>query len=155
MIIGMKRLLILFGISLFFVGVSAQNIKFLKGTEQHWVGGVCCSYGTNYIMYLESSDTVNFIHIDTVWIGDKFFVEGGQNRLDLFKNVRKGITTYRITALSSWSNKNDSDLKIVEETKGPKPPHYKGKACLIYYSGKQRKFIPVPEFMKLNTVNYP
>jgi hypothetical protein len=105
-------------------------------------------------MYLESTDTVNFINIDTVWIGDKFFSEGGQNSLTNFKNTRKGKTTYRITAASFWKSNNDTDYPG-KEPSTIKPPHYKGKACLIYYQNKQRKIISVPEFMRLNTLAYP
>lgn len=151
----MKKVLLLSFILLAIGSSYAQKIQFLKATEQHWVGGVCCSYGTNYIMYLESTDTVNFIKIDTVWIGDKFFSEGQQHSLTNYKNVRKGKTTYRITAASIWKSNNDSDLLNQEETSALKPPRYKGKACLIYYLNKQRKIISVPEFMKLNTLAYP
>jgi hypothetical protein len=151
----MKKLLLLSLISLFVVRAFAQDIKFLKATEQHWVGGVCCSYGTNYIIYLESTDTINFIHFDTVWIGDRFFAEGAKNNLKNFKIARKGKTTYTITASSSWRSNNDIDIQKMEETSSLKPPRYKGKGCLVYYAGKQRKIISIPEFVLLSTLAYP
>jgi hypothetical protein len=152
---NMKKFLFFLVFSQFSTLADAQTIKFLNATEQHWVGGVCCSYGINYDFYFESADTVNFVHIDTVWIGEKFFTEGGKNNLTNFKNVRQHKTTYHISAASIWNTKNDEDLKIVLETSGPRPPHYKGKACLIYCTDRQRKMISVPEFKKLNTVAYP
>ena len=143
-------------ISLFLCGANAQNINFLKATEQHWVGGVCCSYGTTYIMYLESTDTLHFIHFDTIWIENKFFTEAAtNNKLTNFKNVRKGKTTYSITASSSWRSNTYIDAHKIEEVSTVKPPHYKGKGCLIYYEGKQRRIISIPEFVLLSTLNYP
>jgi len=132
----------------------AQQIKFLNATEQHWIGGVCCNYGINYVIYLESTDTINFIHIDTVWIGEKFYAEKLKNNLTNYKNVRKGKTTYRITASSIWDSNTAKGEEFIEQKSSIKPPKHKGKACLIYYSGKERKIISVPKFTKLGTVVY-
>lgn len=150
----MKRLLFL-SIIIISITCHAQEIKFLKATEQHWVGGVCCRYGTNYIFYLESTDTVNFIRIDSVWIGDRLFSEDRRYKLTNYYNVKKGVTTYRITASFSWDQKDSTDMKYIMEHLDVKPPRYKGVACLMYYSGKQLQVIPVKEFAKLNSIAYP
>ncbi len=151
----MKKSLFFCLIFLSLWAAQAQKINFLKAQEQHWVGGVCCSYGINYHFYFESTDTIHFIHIDSVWIGDRLFVEGEKNSLTNFKNVRKGKTTYHITAASIWNSALNKGEEIVELDPAIHPPHYKGKACLVYYADKQRKIIPVPEFMKLGTIAYP
>jgi len=119
------------------------------------VGGVCCKYGTNYIFYLESTDTINFINIDSVWIGDRLFAKDRKFKLNNYYNVKNGKTTYRITASTLWDNKDSTDMKFVEEHLDVKPPRYKGVACLMYYSDKQLQLIPVKEFTKLNSIAYP
>ena len=150
----MKKILTL-SIMLFIGGnCFAQKIKFLDATEQHWISGVCCSYGINYIIYLESNDTTIFIHIDTVWVGDKLFVEKQKNNLTNYKNVRKGKTTYRITLSSSWDSNTSKSEEFTEHKSDIKPPKYNGKACLIYYIGKEKKQINVPRFLKLGTITY-
>jgi hypothetical protein len=150
-----KRFLLSVVILFIYCNSYAQKIQFLKATEQHWVGGVCCSYGTNFIMYLQSNDTIHFIHIDTVWIGDKMYVENQPFNLNNYKNARKGITTYRITASTSWNKETSQGQEILDQKSPVKPPHYKGKGCLIYYSGKKRQIISVPEFVKLSPLAYP
>jgi hypothetical protein len=150
----MKKIIALCFIFISILSSNAQNIKFLNAQEQHWVGGICCSYGVNYNFYFESSDTLKFIHIDTVWIGEKFFTED-QNSLTNFKNVRKGKTTYHITVSTRWNSNTSKGEEIIQQKPAFKTPHYKGKACMIYYMGKQRRIIPVPDFMKLSTIAYP
>jgi hypothetical protein len=148
---NMKKWAVILSVLISF-SAQAQKIKFLNATEQHWVGGECCSYGVNYLIYLESTDTVSFIHIDTAWIGDKLFTEKQKNNLANFKNVRKGKTTFRITMSSSWSNDINKGEEIRDQKPPVDPPKYKGKACLIYYTGKQRNIISVKNFIKLSSV---
>ncbi len=150
----MKKLLFLFIILFVFENGFAQKIKFLNATEQHWVSGVCCSYGINYIIYLESNDTINYIHVDSVWVGEKLFVEKQKNKLSNFKIVRKGKTTYSIMLASSWDSNTSKSEEFTEHKSGIKPPKYSGKACLIYYTGKEKKQINVPRFLKLGTITY-
>jgi hypothetical protein len=142
----------------YIVGVtlmSAQNIKILSATEQSWSGGQCCSHGVDYVITIESTDTVKVLKFDTVWIGDYAYTKGKSQNLRMTHFKWNGKIYYSIVASQSWSGREENVIEKLEMKKIQTPPKYKGKGCIVASSVNSKHYLEVNAFQLLAPIPYP
>jgi len=153
----MKKQIFILSLFLIFLGCYAQKIKLNEANVQHWTGGVCCISGDNYTIQLEIADTLNFIVIDTIWIGNKFYIENGDKQFTAEKLISEGKTIYNIKVSESTNTKNKGypEMEVVEKQSSTYPPNYNGQACVYYYLKNKRQIIEIDSFIQLPRLAYP
>jgi hypothetical protein len=146
----------------YLIGVNqliAQNIKILSATEQSWSGGQCCSHGINYIITIESTDTVKVLKFDTVWIGSSSYTQGKPQSLSSSHYQWNGKMYYTITASQSWSGREglkiDDVVEVETVNENIKAPKYKGKACILASSSNSKRYLEVDSFKLIPPIPYP
>ena len=151
----MKKFILISIFSITLLNIKAQNIKVLEATQQSWAGGVCCSGGTNYSINLESTDTLNFIKVDTIWMGGEYYVEKAEPGFTLFKVIFNKKTKYQLSYGKSWNKypHQEDDIPVLKPNE--ESPKYKGQAFVIYHYKKQREAIEIEGFAILQPIAYP
>jgi hypothetical protein len=139
--------------------ITAQNIKILSATEQSWSGGQCCSHGINYVITVESTDTVKVLKFDTVWIGSNSYTKGNAQNLSSSHYIWNGKMYYTITASQSWSGRDGLMIDDVEEVEpvkeNIKAPKYKGQACILATTSNSKHYLEVDSFKLIPPIPYP
>lgn len=139
--------------------MSAQNIKILSATEQSWSGGQCCSHGVDYVITIESTDTVKVLKFDTVWIGDYAYTKGKSQNLRMTHYKWNGKIYYTVVASQSWSGREgliiDDVLEVETVKENIKAPKYKGKACILASSSNSKHYLEVDSFKLIPPIPYP
>jgi len=151
----MKKLILISFILIFANKLSAQEIKVLEATQQSWAGGECCSNGINYIINLESADTVKTIKVDTVWMDGQYYVEKPEHNFTFSKTILNGKEKYQIYFGKSWGKSFYQDTDFTDAKPTIKPPYYKGQALVIYYYKRRRHTIEIEKFTELASIAYP
>lgn len=153
---NMKFICIFFFFLGFQSNILAQNINIIESTVEHWVGGACCSSGTNYIITLENSDTKQIVTIDTVWIGERFYTEHQTPKFSINKTNINGVVRQQILIMEGYTSDGITQRDISETPKRTiKPPKYKGKACIQYQIKNKKKLLSVKEFIPLQRAAMP
>lgn len=150
----MKKILL---ISLFhlFISISfAQKIKVISSTSQTWAGGQCCSYGINYKIVLESTDTTSLFRFDTVWIDKQSYVKGTARTLTINETIKNGKRYFTIESNGTWNRRDVFDLDMPPD-KPEKILAYNGKACIVYHVGEVRCIEEIKKFEVLYPIAYP
>ncbi len=160
----MKKIIFVIAIFCIMNGdATAQRIKLITATSQHWAGGVCCRYGANYNFVIQTK--MNNITPDTVWVNGIFypiiFSDDGQSRNAHKFDSLTHLHTYIFTAAEFHDDAKNSFLNQNKESKDstaikPVPiKEFKGAAMITFqYKGKQCSFV-VKDFTKLTNLMYP
>lgn len=149
--------------SLSFVSAQSQDVKIIESTKQSWSGGICCRYGTNYYLLIETTN--DKVIPDTVWIGGRYFklLIGAKgtfsNCTKEFDSLHK-VNTYSINVGVIYDESTDrysfpGEKNNREKDKKVSVPEFKGAALITYsFKGKRGSYI-VEEMKELGPLNYP
>ncbi|MEI6816823.1 MAG: hypothetical protein WCL14_09460 [Bacteroidota bacterium] len=158
----MKRI-ILIALMINFGFVVAQEIKITNATSQNWSGGVCCRYGTKFVINFQTANVA--IIPDTVWINGYYYPLIFQEHA-LWGTTRKYDSLNRVFVFNveAGESHDDARSKYPEFNQAaedsvkknyPKAPSFTGVALFTYpYKGKQCSFT-VKEFKRLKPLIYP
>ena len=134
----------------------AQEFTVTKATSQGWAGGVCCRTGVNYHINFSTSDTVAKFDLDTLWIGERFFLLDKKQNNPATITLKNGKKIISISVGTSCDERNDYLIEKKIEEKKPKAPKYAGVACVIYRDKKNAvKHFVVEKFEALMFLAYP
>lgn len=144
-----------------FQTLKSQTITINSATSQGWAGGVCCATGTNYQIQLKVTGADKKFKLDTLWIGEKYFLLDKTNAYSVVKSERNGEVYYSLNAgISENKNERYFNLERKEDVKDVKeivsPPKHSGSACVIYTdNNKKKKIIEIASFKELPYLAYP
>jgi hypothetical protein len=140
----------------FCTSLQAQTITLNNATSQDWAGGVCCATGTRYQISLIVDSPDKKFKLDTLWIGQQFFVMNQNDGYTVVTNQTEGKTAYTIHVGISSNHYKEEYIDLKKEiTFVVKAPIYSGEACLVYHSNKTRKQFEIEAFKELPYLAYP
>jgi hypothetical protein len=134
--------------------VTAQKIKLIASSEQHWYGGVAGHSGVNYSFTIEYAGFSQPFLPDTIWIDHSpIALNAGNTKLIPAKNTARLQINVR-------TSKDDYADRYPIQGNEPKRtyhiPEYKGAALLSYHcSGRQAYFGINKIITHLPAQNYP
>jgi hypothetical protein len=162
----MKKLIIIIltiHCSLFTIHCFSQDFKLIKATSQHWAGGVCCRYGINYVIQIETkSDKFN---PDTAWINGNYYPLDfsvrpyplNTKKYDSLKHIYVFSFTVREShddAPHPYFNNNIPKVDSAAIKAAPKK-EFKGAALITYQKKKKQCTFVIKEFKVLPNLAYP
>ena len=151
-------ILLLLGLSQNF---KSQTIIVNSATSQDWAGGVCCTSGTNYQINLKVTGAGKKFKLDTLWIGEKYFLLDETNGYSVIKTESNGEVYYTLNAgISENKYKGDYGFDLKKEIKKVEKkataPKYSGSACIVYIdNNKKKNLIEIAAFKELPYLAYP
>lgn len=153
----MKTLVIILT-SLCFFSCFGKDFKIVESTSQKWVGGIPGSgKGTNYVIKIVPYKNSDKLHIDKIWIGNKYFevtpLTDPRNKKST--SFQEKDTLYIRIHHYIRTNMQGEVLKPKLSEENELPHEYEGEALLAFtYKGK-RKYKVIKEFKKLKFIPYP
>lgn len=130
---------------------SAQHLKLISATKQHWAGGVAGSQGNSYVFTLKIDNKHKSVKLSSIWIDEQQF-DIANDQYTVTKEALKDGRTVQISVRTS------SPTKIPGHTRAPQsaPVKYKGIALLGYtVNGKQQYFTIKKITKQLPPLSYP
>ena len=138
-----------------------QNIKLIKATSQNWSGGVCCRFGTNYSIIIQTKNKE--IIPDTVWINGYYYslkfdtVSGYPN--DKKVDVIHNITAFTINVGETHDERDNTLDKLIldkdNSDKNSRNNNFFGAAIISYIYKNKQCYFKVKEFESLTPIAYP
>ena len=123
------------------------ELNFLKATSQSWSGGAAGFRGTYYRIYFNLPMDTDY-KFDSLWVdGKRLPVESGHTKandtLTVFANEQMGVRM------------PGTDVDPIKPIEAKFPVDIKAEALLGYFDKGNRKYFPIPSFIKLKPLAYP
>lgn len=138
-------LAILFLGSFFLYGQTISN-----ASSQGWAGGICCVYGTNYIVDFEIHEPVSQVELEKIYLVGYDNVSGSIVQILQEDGVAQYKISFGVSTNAYSITTEQSDVYTPTEQ-----PEFDGSALiLLTFDGKARELL-IKEFTELPAIAYP